>query len=143
MFFNRKIVKHMDFYLGNRTHPLALLLNHTDSSTQSSSIGLLDSHQRFPNLKKISRNPASLLPVLLEQDKETTGAIQQLFAQSISEAAAELAANGQDVICRIASDDPHRDMSQDDVMQLCQLCGNFCPRKDKKQNDLEGAFFFP
>ena len=143
VFFNRKIVKHMDFYLGNRTHPLALSLNHTDGSTQTSSIGLLDSHQRFPNLKKISRNPASLLPVLLEQDKETTGAIQQLFAQSISEAAAELAANGQDVICPIASDDPHRDMSQDDVMQLCQLCGNFCPRKDKKQNDLEGkpSFF--
>ena len=110
----------MDFYLGNRTHPLALSLNHTDGSTQTSSIGLLDSHQRFPNLKKISRNPASLLPILFEQDKATTGAIQQLFTQSMLEAAAELAANGQDAICPIASYDPPWDICHDNVMQSCQ-----------------------
>ena len=70
IYLDTKIVPHLNFFFGNIPHPMCISINHSDGAKQTESVGLFDSVQRIMNFGDAARNPAELLPLVLEQGKE-------------------------------------------------------------------------
>ena len=95
----KSVVKHMNFFFGNATVPMVIPISHADGSTQTQVIPLFDSHLRYLNLGKMGRNPAALLPLALEEDKESRHLIDIVHTFSLKEFLESMHANGTTVIC--------------------------------------------
>ena len=74
-------------------------MNHSDGSTQTECIPLFDSHQRYLNFGEAGRNPAALVPMVLEQDKESRHLMEVCFRSSMEAGVVEYSTKGTDVIC--------------------------------------------
>ena len=73
---------------------MVIPISHADTSTQSQVIPLFDSHLRYLNLGKMGRNPAALLPLALEEDKESRHLIDIVHTFSLKEFLESMHANG-------------------------------------------------
>ena len=64
-------------------------------------IPLFDSHhdQRYLNFGEAGRNPAALVPMVLEQDKESRHLMEVCFCSSMEAGVVEHSTKGTDVIC--------------------------------------------
>ena len=64
-------------------------------------IPLFDSHhdQRYLNFGEAGRNPAALVPMVLEQDKESRHLMEVCFRSSMEAGVVEYSTKGTDVIC--------------------------------------------
>ena len=91
----------IDFIFGNDSRPLIIGINHSDGSRQTEQIPLFDSAraQRYLNLGPIGRNPAALLPLALEQDKESRHLIDIVYGCSMKVAVEQYSQNGTTVVC--------------------------------------------
>ena len=78
---------------------MVIPISHADGSTQTQVIPLFDSHLRYLNLGKMGRNPAALLPLALEEDKESRHLIDIEHTFSLKEFLKGMHANGTTVIC--------------------------------------------
>ena len=96
---DRTIVKNLTFFFGNNPVPKIISINHSDGSTQTQTIPLFDSHQRYLNFGAVGRNPAGLLPMVLEQDKESRHLIDIAHTSSLEAAISEYTTNGTFVRC--------------------------------------------
>ena len=96
---DRTIVKNLTFFFGNNPVPKIISINHSDGSTQTQTIPLFGSHQRYLNFGAVGRNPAGLLPMVLEQDKESRHLIDIAHTSSLEAAISEYTTNGTFVRC--------------------------------------------
>jgi hypothetical protein len=78
---------------------MIISINHSDGSTQTQCIPLFDSQQRYLNFGEAGRNPAALVPLVLEQDKESRHLMLISHQSSMEAGVLEYSANGTNVLC--------------------------------------------